>query len=77
MASRGLDGAVIDWYGRGTFNKHFISYDNDAILHHQSELHPGFNFAMVHHAGALKTWNATIGCDVTQTLIDDLKLRER
>ena len=39
---------------------------------HQSELHPGFNFAIMHDAGALKTCAATIGCDVTQTLIDDL-----
>jgi PKD repeat protein len=39
---------------------------------HQSELHPGFNFAIMHDAGALKTCAATLGCDVTQTLIDDL-----
>ena len=39
---------------------------------HQSELHPGFNFAIMHDAGALKTCAATVGCDVTQTLIDDL-----
>ena len=73
MASRGLDGAVIDWYGRGTFNKHFVSYDQATqSFMHQSELHPGFNFAIMHDAGALKTCAATIGCDVTQTLIDDL-----
>jgi len=73
MASRGLDGAIIDWYGRGTFNKHFVSYDQatQAVMH-QSELHPGFNFAIMHDAGALKACAATIGCDVTQTLIDDL-----
>lgn len=73
MASRGLDGAIIDWYGRGTFNKHFVSYDQATqSVMHQSELHPGFNFAIMHDAGALKTCAATIGCDVTQTLIDDL-----
>ena len=73
MVSRGLDGAIIDWYGRGTFNKHFISYDQAVqAFMHQSELHPGFNFAIMHDAGALKTCAATIGCDVTQTLIDDL-----
>ena len=73
MVSRGFDGAVIDWYGRGTFNKHFVSYDQAVqSFMHQSELHPGFNFAIMHDAGALKVCAATAGCDVTQTLIDDL-----
>lgn len=73
MISRGLDGAVIDWYGRGTFNKHFVSYDQASQgFMHESELHAGFNFAIMHDAGALKTCAATAGCDVTQTLIDDL-----
>ena len=39
---------------------------------HQSELNPGFNFAIMHDAGALKTCSTTVGCDITQTLIDDL-----
>jgi len=73
MLSRGLDGAIIDWYGRGESSKHFASYDLAVqSFMHQSELHPGFNFAIMHDAGALKTCAATIGCDVTQTLIDDL-----
>jgi PKD repeat protein len=73
MLSRGLDGAIIDWYGRGESSKHFLSYDQATQLFmHQSELHPGFNFAIMHDAGALKTCAATLGCDVTQTLIDDL-----
>jgi PKD repeat protein len=73
MLSRGLDGAVIDWYGRGESSKHFLSYDQATqAFMHQSELHPGFNFAIMHDAGALKTCAATLGCDVTQTLIDDL-----
>jgi len=73
MLSRGLDGAIIDWYGRGESSKHFLSYDQGTqAFMHQSELHPGFNFAIMHDAGALKTCAATLGCDVTQTLIDDL-----
>jgi PKD repeat protein len=73
MLSRGLDGAIIDWYGRGESSKHFLSYDQATqAFMHQSELHPGFNFAIMHDAGALKTCAATLGCDVTQTLIDDL-----
>jgi len=73
MLSRGLDGAIIDWYGRGESSQHFLSYDQATqAFMHQSELHPGFSFAIMHDAGALKTCAATLGCDVTQTLIDDL-----
>jgi PKD repeat protein len=73
MMSRGIDGAIIDWYGRGESSTHFASYDlGTQAFMHQSELHPGFNFAIMHDAGALKTCAATLGCDVTQTLIDDL-----
>ena len=73
MLSRGIDGAIVDWYGRGESSKNFASYDlaTQAFMH-QSELHPGFNFAIMHDAGSLKTCAATLGCDVTQTLIDDL-----
>src|SRR5947207_2329149 len=48
MLSRGLDGAIIDWYGRGESSKHFASYDLAVqSFMHQSELHPGFNFAIM------------------------------
>jgi PKD repeat protein len=73
MISRGLDGAVIDWYGRGEFNKNFGYYDQATQgFMNEAQLHPGFNFAIMHDAVALKACAATIGCDVTQTLIDDL-----
>ena len=73
MVSRSLDGAIIDWYGRGESNSHFISYDQASQqLMHQAELHPGFRFAIMHDAVSLKNCAATVGCDVTQTLIDDL-----
>src|SRR6185312_9648457 len=73
MLSRGIDGAIIDWYGRGESSAHFASYDlATQNFMHESELHPGFNFAIMHDAGALKTCANTVGCDVTQTLIDDL-----
>lgn len=72
MISRGLDGAIIDWYGRGV-SKNYLSYDQTAQLFmRQSELHPGFHFAIMHDAGALKSCAATLGCDITQALIDDL-----
>ena len=73
MISRGLDGAVIDWYGRGESSAHFLSYDKATQgFMQESALHAGFNFALMHDAGALKTCAATLGCDVTQTMIDDL-----
>jgi PKD repeat protein len=73
MISRGLDGAIVDWYGRGTLNKKFASYDQGTqSFMHESELHAGFSFAIMHDAGALKTCAGTAGCDVTQMLIDDL-----
>src|SRR6185312_13152194 len=73
MVSRGLDGAIIDWYGRGEFNKNFVFYDQATqMLMQQAELHPGFHFAIMYDAGAMKACAATLGCDVTQTMIDDL-----
>jgi PKD repeat protein len=73
MVSRGLDGAIIDWYGRGEFSKNFVFYDQASqMLMQQAELNPGFHFAIMYDAGALKVCAATVGCDVTQTMIDDL-----
>jgi len=73
MISRGLDGAIIDWFGQGTFNTHFVYYDQSSqILMHEAELYPGFNFAIMDDAGSLKACAALAGCDLTQTLINDL-----
>ena len=73
MISRGLDGAIIDWFGQGTFNTHFVYYDQSSqMLMHEAELHPGFNFAIMDDAGSLKACAARAGCDLTQTLINDL-----
>lgn len=74
MASRGVDGAIIDWYGRGTSNPHFVSYDQASqSLMLEAQKHPGFTFAIQHDAVALQN----CGCDVTQTLIDDLNYANR
>ncbi len=73
MASRGVDGAIVDWYGRGTFNKNYVTYDQATqLVMQQAQLHPGFVFAITYDGGALRTCAATVGCDVTQTMIDDL-----
>jgi hypothetical protein len=74
MARRGIDGAIIDWYGTGASNSHFVSYDQASQeLMHQAEQHSGFTFAIQHDAVALKN----CGCDVTQTLISDLNYAVR
>ena len=73
MVSRGVDGAIIDWFGQGALNQHYVYYDQASQdLMHEAELHPGFNFAIMDDAGSLKKCAATTGCDVTQTLINDL-----
>jgi hypothetical protein len=63
MISRGIDGAIVDWYG--PLNTHH----NTATLNlmAEAELHSGFEFAVMEDVGAIK--NAT---DPQQKLIDDL-----
>jgi hypothetical protein len=40
MLSRGIDGAIIDWYGRGESSTHFASYDLGVqAFMHEAELH--------------------------------------
>jgi hypothetical protein len=73
MVSRGFDGVVIDWYGRGETNPNFVSYDQATqYMMHDAEAHPGFTFAIMEDVGALKVCAQTAGCNVTQTMIDDL-----
>jgi hypothetical protein len=73
MVSRGFDGVVIDWYGRGETNKNFVSYDQASQeMMRQAEQHTGFTFAIMEDVGALKVCATTAGCNVTQTMIDDL-----
>ncbi len=73
MVSRGLDGAIIDWYGRGQSSTQFLSYDQTTqFIMRQAELQPAFSFVVMYDTGALKTCAATPGCDVTQATIDDL-----
>jgi hypothetical protein len=73
MVSRGFDGVVIDWYGRGETNKNFVSYDQATqYMMQEAQAHPGFTFAIMEDVGALKVCASTPGCNVTQTMIDDL-----
>jgi len=73
MLSRGFDGVVIDWYGRGTLNHNFVFYDQAVQeIMHEAEAHPGFTFAVMEDVGAIKQCATTAGCNYTQMMIDDL-----
>ena len=63
MISRGIDGALVDWYGPGNTHHNTTTIN----LMQESELHPGFEFAVVEDGGALKN-----AADPQQKLIDDL-----
>ncbi len=73
MVSRGLDGVIIDWFGQGTLNREFATYSTVVQEFMQNaEQQPNFNFAIMDDAGSLKACAGATGCDVTQTLINDL-----
>lgn len=63
MVSRGIDGAIVDWYGP------LSSHHNTATLNlmAEAELHPGFEFAVTEDVGAIKN-----AIDPQQKLISDL-----
>ncbi len=68
MMSRGMAGAVLDWYGAAD---PFI--DGTAmLLKNEAEAHSGFEFAITEDKGALGPAAASNGCDVTHQLISDL-----
>jgi PKD repeat protein len=69
MISRGIEGAIINWYGPN------FSLENATTLAmmREAETRSGqFSFAIMEDGGALKKCSTTAGCDVTQRLIDDL-----
>ena len=77
MISRGLDGVIIDWYGRGAGKRGFPSYDQASQeVMHEAESHPGFTFALMEDAGSLKYCGGS-HCDVTRSVIEDLNYAER
>lgn len=70
MVSRGLDGTIVDWYGP---SKTFLSSEQATqFVMQQSLTHPGFSFALMYDGGALNACQSTVGCDITQTMINDL-----
>jgi PKD repeat protein len=69
MMSRGLAGAIIDWYGPNNTRPNATTF----LVMSEAETRGGnFEFAVTEDVGALNACAATAGCDVTQRLIDDL-----
>src|ERR1041385_6267816 len=63
MVSRGLDGAIVDWYGRGNAHKAFYLYNQGTqFLMHEAEQHPGFSFAVMLDVGANKQCEKDPNC---------------
>jgi PKD repeat protein len=67
MKSRGLAGAILDWYGPGTN----MSNQTAALLRAESESQ-GFTFALTEDVGSVSSSAKNNLCDVTQKTIDDL-----
>ncbi|MEO8727614.1 MAG: hypothetical protein ABI383_15995 [Acidobacteriaceae bacterium] len=69
MMSRGISGAVIDWYGRGNG---FIDTTTQRFRSEVDGRGGAFQFAIMEDSGAFATCANTPGCDFTQHFIDDL-----
>jgi len=68
MISRGMAGAISDWYGAGNT---FID-GATMLLKNEAEAHSGFQFAIMEDKGALGQAAVNNNCDVTDQLISDL-----
>jgi hypothetical protein len=68
MISRGIDGAIVDWYG----TDHPDLGRTAAGFRDAAERHSGFTFAISEDKGALKNCRRQPGCDLTRQLIKDL-----
>ena len=67
MISRGIDGAVVDWYGTQRPEHAQVP----VVFREEAEDHSGFTFAISYDRGALKKCEDA-HCDVTRLLIEDL-----
>ena len=69
MISRGMQGAIADWYGTSATSIEAAT----RLLKTEAEAHSGqFEFAIMEDKGALSSAAANNGCDVTAQLISDL-----
>jgi hypothetical protein len=68
MISRGIDGAILDWYGKDQPDLGRAAF----AFRDAAESQSGFSFAISEDKGALKNCVRKPGCDVTRHLIEDL-----
>ena len=69
MISRGVQGAIADWYGVGNTSIEAATQ----LLKKEAEAHVGqFEFSIMEDGGALYSAAVANGCDVTDQLISDL-----
>ena len=66
MKSRGMSGAILDWYGQGDLT------DTVAGLLKAESVAQGFSFAITEDVGSVGQFAKTNNCDVTQKVINDL-----
>lgn len=66
MKSRGFSGAILDWYGSGSYSDTVAG-----LLRTESEAQ-GFKFAITEDVGSISPYAAQHICDGTQKLINDL-----
>jgi hypothetical protein len=71
MISRGIDGVIIDWYGGGS-----TSDRASLLVMKEAEAHPGFTFAIMVDAGAIRN-NSCTGCTPQQALNQHLRYIEQ
>jgi PKD repeat protein len=68
MISRGIQGAIVDWYGPAAT----LQDTSTKLVMKEAEAHSGFTFAVAEDAGALVNAAEQNGCDATGQLIADL-----
>jgi len=69
MISRGMQGAIVDWYGVANTTIEAAT----TLLRNEAEAHAGqFEFGIMEDKGALGAAARSNGCDVTDQLISDL-----
>ena len=66
MKSRGMAGAILDWYGQNHITDQTAGY-----LKSESEAQ-GFTFGITEDVGSISSYARSNNCDGTQKLIDDL-----
>jgi PKD repeat protein len=70
QVSRGIDGAILDWYGPGHYPDDIAA--QLMMSYAQTLAGAPFKFAVMEDAGALSSCANTYGCDLTKTLVGHL-----